>query len=73
MTTSEHPRLAAPSLGKILEAFFGVNLADIERLGSSSTAANAATPPKGSSVADIPVKIEDPAAQWEQQPATNAP
>ena len=72
LALTEHPRLADPSTGKILEAPFGVNLADIERPGASSTAANAATPPKGSSVADIPTKIEDPAVQWEQQPATDA-
>ncbi len=69
LAQTEHPRLADPSTGEILEAPFGVNLPPATDRAASSTADN---PSKGASVADIPIKIHDPAAQWEQQPATDA-
>ena len=76
LALTEHPQLADPSTGTILEAPFGVNLPPVSGVAPSLAADRAAapggTPPKTGGVADIPVKIRDPAAQWEQQPATDA-
>ncbi len=75
LAVTEHPQLADPSTGKILEAPFGVNLPSADEAGTPLAADQAETPgdtsPKGAGVADIPVKIKDPAAQWERQPATD--
>ena len=73
LAVSEHARLADPTTGTILEAPFGVNLAAAD--ASRAAAPGAPSPDvayRGPTVADIPVKIRDPAAQWEQQPATDA-
>ncbi len=72
LALTEHPQLADPSTGKILEAPFGVNLPAAADPGASLAAAPGAPPANGAGVADIPVKIKDPNAQWEQQPATEA-
>ena len=73
LALTEHPRLADPTTGQILEPPFGVNLTAPDARPATTAASTSNTaPPKGASVADIPVKIRNPAAQWEQQPATDA-
>ena len=75
LALTEHPRLADPSTGEILEAPFGVTLPPVNDNKCASSAPSASpghlAPPTGG-VADIPVKIKDPNVQWEQQPATDA-
>ncbi len=69
LALTEHPRLADPSTGTVLEAPFGVTLPPVGSAASAPAPGHLA-PPGG--VADIPVKIKDPSAQWESQPATDA-
>ena len=67
----EHSRLADPTTGRILEAPFGVNLAVLTAKPAAPSDMATSTS-KGSSVADIPVTIRNPSAQWEPQAATDA-
>ncbi|WP_153811405.1 DUF3857 domain-containing protein [Terrimicrobium sacchariphilum] len=62
----EHARLADPVTGTILEPPFGVNLDARPELAVTS----GNFPPTAADIADIEVKITDPNALWEDQPAT---
>ena len=70
LALTEHSRLADPTTGQILEPPFGVNLTAPDTR-TASASADAPAPPPRPGVADIPIKIRNPAAQWEQQPATD--
>lgn len=62
----EHARLADPVTGTILEPPFGVNLEAKPEVAASSGNST----PTPVDIADIEVKITDPNALWEDQPAT---
>lgn len=61
----EHARLADPATGKILEPPFGVNLE-----AAPETTFTVSSGDDAPSAQDIQVKIKDPTAEWEHQPAT---
>ncbi len=61
----ESARLADPVTGKILEPPFGVNLASAPAETKASSSGGGLI-----TASDIEVKIKDPNAEWEHQPAT---
>jgi hypothetical protein len=65
LAQSEHARLADPVTGNILEPPFGIDLAAAEVTMGDSGASSLVT------ASDIKVKMHDPNAIWEQQPATD--
>ncbi len=66
MAQLEHARLADPVTGTILEPPFGVNLEAKPEIAASPGNST----PTPVDIADIEVKITDPNAVWEDQPAT---
>ena len=63
---TEHARLADPVSGKILEAPFGIDMA-----APAETPSPVAPPGRLPTASEIQVKINDPNAVWEHQPATD--
>ncbi len=66
MAQLEHARLADPVTGTILEPPFGVDLEARPEVAASPGNST----PSAVDIADIEVKMNDPNAVWEDQPAT---